>query len=184
AGFDAIALALARGYSLQQIVKAALTGRLRSSGEIVARAGGTEPPSGPAVHIFADAPAPAEPAPTQGQHLPSLEGFQAARRKPAGDLGISILVLILLLREEGYTMDQIVLGLFFGDQDIAIFDDHLRLVERLSGGHQQVEPGDDPGHVFADCGNGRVEADEQCDGYALGDSWGPPSIGLPSFIEG
>jgi hypothetical protein len=121
-GFYGIALALDRGYSLRQVLRAALSGRLQTDGSVVMKTGGLEPPEGPAHGILAAAgvssaltlplatgPAP-NPKPTPSRlirHLLEKADLVAGVRSRYG------LCVLISLASQGYSLEQIVQGILF-----------------------------------------------------------------------
>ncbi|MBI3767826.1 MAG: hypothetical protein HY271_04930 [Deltaproteobacteria bacterium] len=203
-GFDAVARALDKGYSLRQVARAGLTGRLRSSGDIVDHAGALEPPAGPALGLFDTANLSALRS-TPGA---TLDEMREEFRGKAGEFGLGMLFLLTELVQEGYPVDQIVehlalggglgfvdppppfpppFGLPFPDPPLSLLDEHGERVppEKASDGavapppHTQPSPTPVPTPTppASICGNGDVESGEQCDGLDL-DGWTCEAMGF------
>ncbi|HZR79526.1 MAG TPA: hypothetical protein VFD92_00395, partial [Candidatus Binatia bacterium] len=167
-GFDAVALALARGYSIEQIIRAALTARLRSSGEIVARSAATEPPAGPAVDVFTDAAASSQAGSTQSDAV-SLDKFLEKIVEVTHNNGVAIVIALLYLVDAGYSIEQIVVELFFSDAVVKSVDNRVRLV---GPDGKPITPEGPPRFKLDTCGNGQLDDDEDCEGQ----SFSRPSI--------
>jgi hypothetical protein len=119
-GFDALVLAFDRGYTLTQIVRAALTGRLLVSGEITANGGGIADPEGLPIGVFTSGGAAGWLVGEQGLPALTLDSFRALADGDAEALGSGALVLILLLGRAGYSLDQIVEGIVDPSSDIRV----------------------------------------------------------------
>ena len=191
-GFYGIALALDRGYSLRQILRAALSGRLQADGSVVMKKGGLEPPEGPAHGILAAAgvpsalalplatgPAPqSTPRPIIGMLLEMTDAVGGGR----GQLGLSVLIS---LTSQGYSLEQIVEGIL-SDEIVMPTDpesrysfemvdhaghwippdgDRIDLVAPPSSATPTPRPTSTP--VGEVCGNGIARGDEECDGGDL-----------------
>jgi len=169
AGFAAIALALDAGYSLRQVARAILGNLLSTSGQITTRAGAPVTPAGPRTGAFA-APAAttersrplAEPAITPGD----LESAFEYRR-----LGPTVIVLLLGLMEQGYSIEQIVGEIFVFDGTlkndptlgIRLYDSRGELVVPVNPPAGVAPPPPAPNL----CGNGQIDPGEACDGFNL-----------------
>lgn len=171
--FAAVALALERGYSLEQIVDAALEKRLRASGEIVLRSGATEPPSGPARDLFSDEPAAAGAA-RPSADKPSLSDFLAKFEDDS--VGFQIVIVLLNLIDAGYSIEQILVEFFFADSKLGVGPDaRLTLVD---GDGEVVKPDGPPRFFIKKCGNGDKDEGEDCDGADIAaDSCAPVGPG-------
>jgi len=193
-GFYGIALALDRGYSLRQILRAALSGRLQADGWVVMKTGGLEPPEGPAHGILAAAGVPSAlalplatgPAPDPKRTPPRLliRTLLEKADVAAGTQGKFGLVVLISLTSQGYSLEQIVQGILFdrvwfaplySSAGFAIFDDSGRLVfpdgppSDLVAPPSSATPTPRPTStpVGEVCGNGVARGEEECDGGDL-----------------
>ncbi len=110
AGSIATLLALDRGYSLRQVVRAGLSDRLQASGEISTNAGVAEVPENPAFGLFAAEASSA----AQASESPVPISVRDVHRVLTGPRE-AVLALIFLLVSEGYDVEQIsglVLGVY------------------------------------------------------------------------
>ncbi len=202
-GFDAVTLALDKGYSLRQIARAGLSGRLLRSGDIVDRSGAPEPPAGPPLGVFGTANLGAT---LQRERGFTLEQMRESLRGKANDLGTGLLLVLLTLARQGYPVSQIVEHLVLGgeinvadlpsrdpfgppDRDLSLVDDQGNRIapEMLSDDvlepphpRPSPTPAPTPTPPASICGNGDVERGEQCDGLDL-DGWTCEAMG---FNEG
>lgn len=162
-GFSAVALAVDRGYSLRQVARAGLSGRLLPSGEIVERAGGLETPVGPASGIFTGSTI----ATTQGGGSFDIAGLLDRFGEETGG---KLIFFMLYLLERGYPLDQIVDVLLIGDGKLRVVPGVVLLEDaagnpiRPLGLEQGV--GTTPQPVV--CGDGVRGSGEQCDGSDFG----------------
>jgi hypothetical protein len=181
-GFDAVILALDMGYSLRQVARAGLSGRLRGSGEIVDHSGAPEAPAGPPLGVFGTA---SFSAALRGV---TLDDARERLRGNANELNSGLLLLLLTLTDQGYPIDQIVLHLAAGGRVtlFALIDDQGNPIrpEKPSDGvfappqsQASPTPVPTPTPPASICGNGDVESGEQCDGGDL-DGWTCEAMGF------
>ncbi len=169
-GFAAIALALDAGYSLRQVARAILGDLLSTSGQIATRAGVIVTPDGPRTGAFAAPTATADgsrplvgPAITPGD----LEDAFEFRR-----IGPNVIVLLLGLMEQGYSIEQIVGEIFVFDGTLK--NDATLGIRLYDSTGELVVPANPPAGVAPPpstlpnlCGNGRIDLGEGCDGSDL-----------------
>ncbi len=116
-GGVAILLALDRGYTLEQIVRAALSGRLLLSGELSTRSGDFELPDGEPFGLFGANPR-AETAMVRGvpqgdEPLTPVEVLEKIQEFRNGSRERGVLAVLLALGASGYDAEQIT-GLILG----------------------------------------------------------------------
>ena len=201
--FDAVALALDKGYSLRQVARAGLSGRLRSWGEIVERSGAPESPAGPPLDLFDTAPLSVSRGRPPGMTLDTLREMF---RGKTSQLNNALLAGFLALVSNGYPVDQIVEHVVLGgainnadlpcdpppchgapDRGLSLVDDSGQPIppdkpreEVLLPPQPSPTPVPTPTPPPSICGNGDVESGEQCDGLDL-DGWTCEAMG---FNEG
>lgn len=165
AGFDALALAMDRGYSLRPIARAALSARLRASGEIVTAAGAVEAPDGPALGLLTVEGAASVLARPLGGRRITAQDVRLAFKKLG--VGGGIIALIVGLVDNGYSLGQIVEEVFLlgGDVDLSVED---TLTIRDASGNV-IQPAGPPRGIFkvesvSLCNNGQLDPFEDCDG--------------------
>jgi hypothetical protein len=182
AGFEAVALALDRGYSLAQILHAISDNRLATNGEIMLRSGARETPAGPAHHIFGE---------TQGSSKDRAladgvwDDFQK-RFSADNENNRENLVVLLALVSEGYTVDQIVRVVLGGAKItrdptgvFALYDDKGEVILPNRPPENLIAPSAPPATPTPVppptpvptppplCGNGVIDPGEECDGENL-----------------
>jgi hypothetical protein len=178
AAFEAMVLALDRGYSLRQVLRAVLTRRLQASGEIRLKVGLIEEPAGEPLGEF-EVTAPVD----RLAHVAATAAELCEIFKDKLGPGSDKLATLTRLLDRGYTIPQIKRLL----DDASVVDctaiasaeefrrcaehygDILVLTDRLDA---TITPGKDPEETLSKtpqtpCGNGRVESGEQCDGGDL-----------------
>ena len=180
----AVLLAVDRGYSLRQIVRAGLTGWLQVSGAIATHAGGFAVPDGPPLGLFGDTAA--STLATEASAAASCDDVPhdlRARVAESFDLddlirsarendfppGFALLDVITVLLAEGYDAGTIVGSLLTGAQ-VEFDEDSLRwqIVEiDAAGGRKVLEPErpslyDSP-ISLGRCGNGLLDGGELCE---------------------
>lgn len=164
--FDALLLALSRGYSLRQVARGGLAGRITAPGEIVTASGDVEPPDG----------SPLEAQQVQGlatvRQIPTnLIAEARAQIVAAAPNADAVAVLVILLERYGVNrtyeaLDERRLGLDGGFDELgegafAILDEngdpvHPNPISRLA-------PFSIPELQVAACGNGVLDPGEACD---------------------
>jgi hypothetical protein len=117
--FDAVALAIDKGYSLPQIFDASVNDRLAADGVITGPSGETLKPPNPPTNYFV--------SPSLGQYLKlptiktidaratDLSEFRTLCKQVGGSIAKGFIVLILDLTAKGYTLDQIIDAIYSSD---------------------------------------------------------------------
>lgn len=104
AGFAAVLRALDRGYSMRQIARAALSGRLHDDGTIQRKSGGTETPENEPTNALSSVAAGDLSSPAQDSDLVQVVCDAFADSVPADQK----LEILLRLLARGYTAEQII----------------------------------------------------------------------------
>ncbi len=174
AAFDAVALAIDRGYSLRQVARAALSGRLQASGKIVKHAGGIEAPAGSAGGLFRSPPSATAGAAAPAADLPNdpkLKQLGDQTNLTANEQQIIAVLLIVALVDRGYDLNQ-VLAVLAGGGRVTLSDGLVpTLVDERGNTVEPEKPNagvTDPPKNQPRCGNGTIEAGEDCDSENIG----------------
>lgn len=197
AGFETILLAFDRGYSMRQIARAALAGRLASNGTISLKTGGLEPPENAPTNLLTSVSASTLASTAQDSELVRIvcEAFESS--VPA-EQKIEILVRLI---NRGYTADQII-RVSRGEASISSCDgaptpaDFDSCVQANGGdplvlldGGGPVTPGKNPEEVLIPepregCNrDGKWQPGEDCDGADLNEQ-SCTSLRLSPYIGG
>ena len=179
--FVALARAIDKGYSFEQIARAAMSDRLLLSGDVENRSGGVEIPENPPQGLFSLA---SDTARVQAKLPPPSELYRELGETTGQDERTK---LISRLLDQGYSFDQI--GRIIRGEDANVVDCTLitdptayrECVENYGGtiavvhfDGSKIDPDDTPPDVVrpetrTPCGNGRIDPGEACDGAELQD---------------
>lgn len=165
--FDALLLALSRGYSLRQVARGGLTGRITPPGEIVTASGEVEIPEGPPIDSFASALGLGSVAQIPPNALAEVRRQILAQNGNASPLAAAIVLLerygpkrvIEAIREERLGLD----GSFdeLGEGAFVIVDENGRPV--TPNPISKLDAFGIPELQAAACGNGILDPGEACD---------------------
>lgn len=125
AALVAVLLSLDRGYSIEQAVSAALDGRLLDDGVALTDEGDLELPLAQPLELFIETadttirPASFARAPLRGRSN-SVYSVTATLRTSGSRVDLGGLILLLMLLDTGYSLEQIVLATL-SDSDVAVY---------------------------------------------------------------
>ncbi len=191
-GFYGVVQALDRGYSLRQVLRAALSGRLRADGSVVTKTGGLEPPEGAAHGILtagrmgstAELPGVPRASSTPVPLISALRAKSDALAGVRGHLGLSVLIS---LTGQGYSFEQVVQAILLDQVRIPEGPGARAAFEIVDENGHWVVPDGPPIELVAPpglptptptpqptatpvgefCGNGIAGGDEECEGGNL-----------------